>query len=148
MTETPGIALPAYYLHHQAPVKIVETSDGGAQVWRVSIDSGGWHEKNDIFVEIMLAVGGDIFRRSAADFVQEVEAFRAHYLEGEGPIFALYETVRSIVDLADTEGRQLTPREQALIRGIRQRTFVMFEEQLRAAGDPGADPEVAAGHAT
>ncbi|MEU5783583.1 hypothetical protein [Micromonospora lupini] len=148
MTETPGIALPAYYLYHQAPVKIVETSDGGAQVWRVSIDSGGWHEKNDIFVEIMLAVGGDIFRRSAADFVQEVEAFRAHYLVGEGPVFALYETVQALRDAAKAQGRPLSPKEQALIRGIRQRTFVMFEEQLRAAGDPGADPEVAADHAT
>ena len=39
--------------------------------------------------------------------------------------------------------RHLTPKEQALIRGIRQRTFVMFEEQLRAAGDPGADPDIA-----
>ncbi|WP_405427081.1 hypothetical protein [Micromonospora sp. NBC_00617] len=148
MTKAPGSALPAYYLYHQAPVKIVETPEGGARVWRLAIDSGGWHEKNDIFAEIMLAVGGDIFRRAEADFVQEVEAFRAHYLEGDGPIFALYETVRSIQGVADAEGRRLTPKEQALIRGIRQRTFVMFEEQLRAAGDPGADPELATGHAT
>ncbi|MET8280231.1 hypothetical protein [Micromonospora sp. NPDC005174] len=101
--------------------------------------------KSELFTEIVFAVGGDIFRCSEADFVQEVEAFRAHYLEGDGPIFALYETVRSIEDLAAAEGRHLTPREQALIRGIRQRTFVMFEEQLRAAGDPGADPDLATG---
>ncbi|MBM0235575.1 hypothetical protein JNW91_29670 [Micromonospora sp. STR1_7] len=143
MTEVSSSALPAYYLYHQSPVKIVETPDGGARVWRVSIDSGGWHEKNDIFVEIMLAVGGDIFTRTAADFVQEVEAFRAHYLQGEGPIFALYETVQALRDAAKAEGRHLTSKERALIRGIRQRTFVMFEEQLRAAGDPGADPDIA-----
>ncbi|MFG2051218.1 hypothetical protein ACGFIW_27785 [Micromonospora sp. NPDC048935] len=142
MTEMPGLVLPGYYLYYQSPVKIVETPDGGARVWRVSIDTGGWHEKNDIFVEITLGVGGDIFRRSAEDFVQEVEAFRAHYLKGDGPIFALYDAVRSIEDLADAEARHETPREQAIIRGIRQRTFVMFEEQLRAAGDPGADPEI------
>ncbi|MGC4772436.1 hypothetical protein ACLQ25_26110 [Micromonospora sp. DT44] len=140
----PGLVLPSYYLYHQSPVKIVKTPDGGARVWRVAIDTGGWQAKNDIFSEIVFDVGGDIFRRSEADFVQEVEAFRAYYLEGEGPIFALYETVRSIEDLAAAEGRHLTPREQALIRGIRQRTFVMFEEQLRAAGDPGADPDLAA----
>ncbi|PYC69742.1 hypothetical protein C7C45_15875 [Micromonospora arborensis] len=143
MTETPGLALPSYYLYYQSPVKIVETADGGARVWRVSIDSGGWHEKNDIFVEITLGVGGDIFHRTAEDFVQEVEAFRAHHLEGEGPIFALYETVRAIEDLADAEARHETPSEQAIISGIRRRTFVMFEEQLRAAGDPGADPDIA-----
>ncbi|MFE9188782.1 hypothetical protein ACFYL6_04130 [Micromonospora sp. NPDC007208] len=124
-------------------MKIVETPDGGARVWRLSIDSGGWHEKNELFVEITLDIGGDVFRRTAEDFVQEVERFRAHYLEGEGPIFALYETVQAVRDVAKAEDRHLTPKEQALIRGIRQRTFVMFEEQLRAAGDPGADPDIA-----
>ncbi|MCG5460306.1 tRNA pseudouridine(13) synthase TruD [Micromonospora sp. MED01] len=138
-----GLLLPSYYLYYQSPVKIVETLDGGARVWRVSIDTGGWHEKNDIFMEITLGVGGEIFRRSPEDFVQEVERFRAHYLEGEGPIFALYETVQAVRDVAKAEDRHLTPKEQALIRGIRQRTFVMFEEQLRAAGDPGADPDIA-----
>ncbi|RLP95478.1 hypothetical protein EAD89_01510 [Micromonospora sp. BL4] len=144
MTEMPSLVLPSFYLYYQSPVKIVETPDGGARVWRVGIDTGGWQEKNDLFVEITLGVGGEIFGRTREDFVQEVEAFRAHYLRGEGPVFALYETVRSIEDQADAEGRHLTPKEQALIRGIRQRTFVMFEEQLRAAGDPGADPELAA----
>ncbi|MET8308341.1 hypothetical protein [Micromonospora sp. NPDC005173] len=145
MAEMPGLVLPAYYLYYQSPVKIVETPDGGARVWRVFIETGGWQEKNNLFVEVTLGVGGDIFRRTAEDFVQEVEAYRAHYLTGEGPIFALYETVRSIEDRADAEGRHLTLKEQALIRGIRQRTFVMFEEQLRADGDPGADPELLAG---
>ncbi|MFF0313734.1 hypothetical protein ACFYPH_03665 [Micromonospora sp. NPDC005252] len=124
-------------------MKIVETSDGGARVWRVSIDTGGWQEKNDLFGEIVFDVGGEVFRQTAEEFVQEVERFRAHYLVGEGPIFALYETVQALRDVAEAEGRPLTPKEQALIRGIRQRTFVMFEEQLRAAGDPGADPELA-----
>ncbi|MFF4876436.1 hypothetical protein [Micromonospora sp. NPDC000668] len=140
-----GLSLPSYYLYYQSPVKIVETPDGGARVWRVSIDTGGWQEKNDIFVEITLGVGGEIFRRTPEDFVQEVERFRAHYLEGDGPIFALYETVQALKDAAKAEGRHLTLKEQAVIRGIRQRTFVMFEEQLRADGDPGADPELLAG---
>ena len=111
--------------------------------WRVAIDTGAWQEKNDLFNEIVFDIGGDVFRRTPEDFVQEVERFRAHYLEGEGPIFALYETVQAVRDVAKAEDRHLTPKEQALIRGIRQRTFVMFEEQLRAAGDPGADPDIA-----
>ncbi|WP_328650873.1 hypothetical protein OG598_22025 [Micromonospora sp. NBC_00330] len=143
MAQMPGLVLPSYYLYYQSPVKIVETPDGGARVWRVAIDTGAWQEKNDLFSEIVFDIGGDVFRRTAEDFVQEVEAFRAHYLKGEGPIFALYETVRSIELLADAEARHETPKEQALIRGIRQRTFLMFEEQLRAAGDPGADPDIA-----
>ncbi|WP_327648925.1 hypothetical protein [Micromonospora zamorensis] len=143
MVQMPGLVLPSYYLYYQSPVKIVTTPDGGARVWRVSIDTGGWHEKNDIFSEIVFAVGGDIFRRTPEEFVQEVERFRAHYLEGNGPIFALYETIQAVRDVAKAEDRHLTSKERALIHGIRQRTFVMFEEQLRAAGDPGADPDIA-----
>ncbi|MBM0279595.1 hypothetical protein [Micromonospora tarensis] len=142
MVEMPGLVLPSYYLYYQSPVKIVKTAEGGARVWRVSIDTGGWQEKNDLFSEIVFDIGGEVFPRSAEDFVQEVEAFRAHHLKGEGPVFALYETVRAIHNQADAEARHETPRERTLIRGIRQRTFVMFEEQLRAAGDPGADPDV------
>ncbi|MFI6064723.1 hypothetical protein ACIA47_05570 [Micromonospora sp. NPDC051227] len=143
MAQMPGLVLPSYYLYYQSPVKIVETPDGGARVWRVAIDTGAWQEKNDLFNEIVFDIGGDVFRRTPEDFVQEVERFRAHYLEGGGPIFALYETVQTVRDVAKAEDRHLTPKEQALIRGIRQRTFVMFEEQLRAAGDPGADPDIA-----
>ncbi|MEU7974657.1 hypothetical protein AB0B48_21730 [Micromonospora sp. NPDC049089] len=142
MAQMPGLVLPSYYLYYQSPVKIVETPDGGARVWRVAIDTGAWQEKNELFSEIVFDIGGEVFRRSPEDFVQEVERFRAHYLEGEGPIFALYETVQAVRDVAKAEDRHLTPKEQALIRGIRQRTFVMFEEQLRAAGDPGADPDI------
>lgn len=138
-----GLLLPSYYLYFRSPVKIVETPDGGARVWRVSIDAGGWHEKNEIFTEITLGVGGDIFRRTPEEFVQEVERFRAHYLEGDGPIFALYETIQAVRDMAKAEDRHLTSKERALIHGIRQRTFVMFEEQLRVAGDLGADPDIA-----
>ncbi|MGW0212884.1 hypothetical protein ACWDXH_00655 [Micromonospora chokoriensis] len=143
MVRMPGLVLPSYYLYYQSPVKIVQTPDGGARVWRVAIDTGNWREENDLFDEIVFDVGGEVFRRSPEEFVQEVERFRAHYLEGDGPIFALYETVQAIRDVAKAEDRHLTTKERALIHGIRKRTFVMFEEQLRVAGDLGADPDIA-----
>lgn len=143
MVRMPGLVLPSYYLYYQSPVKIVLTPDGGARVWRVAIDTGGWREENDLFDEIVFDVGGEVFRRTPEEFVQEVERFRAHYLEGDGPIFALYETVQAVRDVAKAEDRHLTAKERALIHGIRRRTFVMFEEQLRAAGDLGADPDIA-----
>ncbi|MEV6372640.1 hypothetical protein [Micromonospora musae] len=123
-------------------MKIVATPEGGARVWKVSIDTGGWVEQNQLFEEILLAIGGEIFTRSVDEFVQEVEAYRGHYLRGEGPIFALYETVRAITDAQARERRYPTPTEIALIEGVRRRTFVMFEEELQRAGDPGADPSL------
>ncbi|TWH68513.1 hypothetical protein JD77_03506 [Micromonospora olivasterospora] len=112
-------------------------------MWRLSSSTGGWQERNDLFEKIVFAIGGEVFSSSPEEFVQDVEEYRAHYLSGEGPIFALYETVKAIVDAEEREGRYLTETERAIVQGIRRRTFVMFEEELQRAGDPGADPTIA-----
>ncbi|MEV0325553.1 hypothetical protein AB0H63_03765 [Micromonospora echinospora] len=140
MESTPGLVLPAYSLYYDCPVKLVETPEGGMRAWRLSIDHGGWSAANDLIDEILFAVGGEISMVPPGEFVQEVEKFRACYLSGNGPVFALYATVAAIT--ATEEKRTLTDRERALVRGIRRKTFVMFEEQLRQQGDPGADPTV------
>ncbi|MFF0367277.1 hypothetical protein [Micromonospora sp. NPDC005087] len=99
---------------------------------------------NDL-VDKLLFVGGDeIDQLTRDEFIQQTEYERGYCLRGEGPIHALYETVRAINDAQARERRYPTQEEIALVTGIRRRTFVMFEEQLRAAGDPGADPELAA----
>ncbi|MEU2614964.1 hypothetical protein ABZ570_25770 [Micromonospora sp. NPDC007271] len=138
-----GLGLPAYYDYYDTPVKMVPTPEGGLTTWKLDRWTGGWLPANDIIDEILCAVGGDIFVRSAERFVQRTEAERGRYLKGDGPIFALYETVNAIEDVARAEGRPFTAEEAALIAGIRRRTFVMFEEQLQQAGDPGADPTIA-----
>ena len=147
MSQTPGLVLPAYFSYYRSPVKMVPTSDGGLMAWRLSIDTGGWEPAIDLVDEILFAVGGEISRLTTDQFVQRTEHARGRYLEGEGPVFALYETVKAIEDAADAERRRLTPHEQALISGIRRKTFVMFEEELLRAGDPGADPTIATGSA-
>ncbi|SCF35733.1 hypothetical protein GA0074695_6027 [Micromonospora viridifaciens] len=139
-----GLDLPAYYDYYHTPVKMVPTPEGGLAAWQLDRRTGGWKSANDIVDEILFAMGGDIFVRTAERFVQRTEAERGRYLKGDGPIFALYETVNAIEDVARAEGRPFTVEEAALIKGIRRRTFVMFEEQLQQAGDPGADPTIAA----
>ncbi|MFJ8577096.1 hypothetical protein [Micromonospora sp. NPDC093277] len=141
--EAQGSDLFGYYDYYETPVKIVPTSEGGLAAWRLDRRTGGWRQANDIVGEILFAMGGDIFVRTPERFVQRTEAERGRYLKGEGPIFALYETVNAIEDVARAEDRPFTPEEAALITGIRRRTFVMFEEQLQQAGDPGADPTIA-----
>ncbi|MGC3859779.1 hypothetical protein ACPSM1_06260 [Micromonospora chersina] len=144
MTETTdGLTRTGYYDYYDTPVKIVPTSGRGLSAWRLDRRTGGWRPANDIIDEILFAMGGDIFVRSAERFVQRVEEERGRYTKGDGPVFALYETVIAIEDVAIAEGRAYTPEEAALIAGIRRRTFVMFEEQLQQAGDPGADPTIA-----
>lgn len=142
MNGTPGLKLPAYFRYYATLVKMVRGRDGQIQAWRVSMDSGGWQNANELIDEILFAVGGEISTLTAESFVQEVERYRARYLAGEGPIFALYDTVKAITAAEQRERRYLTPEERAIVQGVRRKTFVMFEEQLRRQGDPGADPSV------
>ncbi|MEH0845288.1 hypothetical protein V6U81_23130 [Micromonospora sp. CPCC 205711] len=142
--DAPGLVLPSYYSYYDSPVKIVASGDG-PRVWRVSMEDGSWQEENEIFEELVSAIGGEIFKRTAMEFVQDVERYRAEYLSGDGPIYALYETAKSIIETGHRERRSPTTRELALVRGIRQKTFAMFEEELQRAGDPGADPSLAQG---
>ncbi|MEU4639151.1 hypothetical protein [Micromonospora sp. NPDC023814] len=139
----PGLVLPAYFSYYKSPVKMVGTPDGGIRAWRLSHATGGWEPADDLIEEILFAVGGEISSLTVDSFVEWTEHDRGRYLRGEGPVFALYETIRAIVESAQAEGRQLTTKELALVRGIRRRTFVMFEEELQRAGDPAADPSLA-----
>ncbi len=94
----------------------------------------------------MIFVGGDeIYEISRDEFVQLTEHERGRYLSGDGT------DLRSLRDRPGNRGTRYRggaavsdAQEQALIRGVRRRTFVMFEEQLQQAGDPAADPTIAA----
>ncbi|MDZ5445231.1 hypothetical protein U2F26_21275 [Micromonospora sp. 4G57] len=121
----------------------METADGGVAGWRLSWDTGGWQPANNLIDKVLFVGGDEIDEITRDEFVQRTEHDRGRYLKGEGPVFALYETVRAIEETLGREQRYPTLREQALISGIRRRTFVMFEEALQRAGDPGADPTIA-----
>jgi hypothetical protein len=108
-------------------------------------ETGGWQLANELVYEVVGAAGPDVFLLTPADFVDAVEAERGARLTGDGPVFALYETVNAILDAAQAQDRVATPEERALIRGLRRRTYRMFEEELRRRGDPAADPDLASG---
>ncbi|MFC4148217.1 hypothetical protein ACFO0M_18345 [Micromonospora mangrovi] len=142
-----GLVLPRFFSYYEAPVKLVETADGGVAAWRLSWDTGGWESADNLIDKVLFLGGDEIAEMTGDEFVQRTEHDRGRYLRGDGPIFALYETVRALDETLGRERRYPTPREQALISGIRRKTFVMFEEELQRAGDPGADPTIAAGSA-
>lgn len=142
-SQMPGLVLPAYFSYYKSPVKMVETEEGGIRAWRLSHRTGGWEPADDLIEEILFAIGGEISTLTVESFIQWTEHDRARYLRGDGPVFALYETIEGILDDAEREQRSLTDIELAMIRGIRRRTYVMFEEQLQRDGDPAADPSLA-----
>lgn len=142
-----GLVLPRFFSYYESPVKLVETADGGIVAWRLSWETGGWEPADNLIDKVLFLGGDEIAELTRDEFVQRTEHDRGRYLRGDGPVFALYETVRALDETLGRERRYPTPREQALIRGIRRKTFVMFEEELQRAGDPGADPTIAAGPA-
>ncbi|WP_089156709.1 hypothetical protein [Micromonospora sp. NBS 11-29] len=144
MSSSKGLSLPRFFNYYDSPLKLVSTADGGIAGWRLSRETGGWREAHELIDRVLFQGGDEINGISRDEFVQLTEQERGRCLRGEGAIFALYETVRAIEDTLREERRYPTPREQALIRGVRRRTFVMFEEQLQQAGDPGADPTIGA----
>ncbi|SBT54742.1 hypothetical protein [Micromonospora narathiwatensis] len=143
MTQLRGLVLPKFFIYYDSPVKLVETQDGGVAGWRMSADTGGWQPANDLIDKLLFVGGDEIHQISRDEFVWRTEQDRGRNLTGEEAVYALYETVRALEETIRQERRYPTPHEQALIAGIRRRTFVLFEEQLRQAGDPGADPTIA-----
>lgn len=140
----PGLQLPAYHTYYKRPVKMLATADGGMAAWQLDYTTGGWKPANDVIDEILFAVGGEIFGPMSKDeFIQFVEAARARYIAGEGPIFALYETTKALVHAPAQEGRTWTEVEKALIAGLRRKTYAMFEAELVRRGDPAADTAAA-----
>jgi hypothetical protein len=104
VSDVPGLSLPTFCTYYKHPVKMVETPDGGMAAWRLDSKTGGWESVNAHIDEMLFAVGGEDGELSRDEFVQLTEWFRGRYLKGEGPIFALYETVTAVTDVAFTEG--------------------------------------------
>ncbi len=142
MSET-RLPVPIYAVYWRIPAKIVRTPDGGLMTWKLNPDTGGWQPANDILDEILFATTStEISHIYAKDeFIDTVERARAQHLKGDGPVFALYETIAALIDTARRENRQPTPVEQAMIRGLRRQTYALFETELVRRGDPGADTE-------
>jgi hypothetical protein len=131
--------LPQYFDYYSRPVKFVPAPDGMA-VWRLSWETGGWEPADEAFAdEIIGDVGGEVFRLDKDRFVDLTEEQRGRRLRGDGPVYALYETVNGIIAGAEREHRSPNPTERALIQGIRRRTYPMFEAELARRGDPAAD---------
>jgi len=135
---------PSYYLFRRRPVKILPGPGGEAALWWLDLRTGAWVQDPDLVREI---ADGDRAEQPAPltphQFVDVVEAMRAARLTGDGPVFALYETINAVYAIAEAEQRRLTPEEMALLAGLRPRTYRMFEEELASQGNPAAQPDLA-----
>lgn len=129
---------PQYFAYYNKTF-FMETStiDNLDRGYLLNLRSGDFDERNDLIREVLFATTEDIHPRSHDDFIVNTEELRAHYLRGDGPIFALYETIAGIHEQREAENRRFSDQERALIRTLRHRTFQMWTEEFkrRAAGE-------------
>ncbi|MFB4308710.1 hypothetical protein [Actinomadura sp. GTD37] len=128
---------PQYYAYEGRPVIFVETPDGGLAVWVLSGRTGEFVRDRSYLEKIWFGTTADIETLTRDEFIQWVEEFRGRRLRGEGPAYALYETINGIEDAARAEPRRLTPEEKALIHTLRLRVHDLFDAELRAQGRQG-----------
>lgn len=131
------IETPAYFTYYAQTYRVDATPEGGLTGYLLNLRTGEFDEEPSHVREVLRAMASsDISKVSEEKFVQETEFARADRLKGDGPIFALYETIDGLYAQAKKEGRRLAPQESALIQALRKRTFKMWEDELahRAAG--------------
>ena len=115
-----------YYIVGLRPVKLVPTADGGLAVVKMDWETGVFEYGMEYLARAMSS-DPDVDHVSEHEFIQHVEALRSRRLRGDGPIFALYQTINAIEDAAKSHGRRLTDEEAALVDELRRQTYAMFQ---------------------
>ena len=138
-----ALRTPMFFKYFAQTYRLDSTPGGGRQGTILNLTTGLFEQDNGPIDEITRATStSDIKTLTEERFVQETEAARMSFLRGDGPIFALYDTIRGIDALAVKEGRSRSAQETALVKALRTRTFKMWAEEAdrRAAGAPPSFP--------
>jgi hypothetical protein len=117
-----------YYIVGDRPVKFVPLPEGGLSIRKMNWQTGIF-EYGIEYLARASSSDSDVDHVSEQEFIQHVEKIRARRLKGEGPIFALYQTMNAMVDTAKAQGRQLTGEERELVAELRRQTYEMFQNE-------------------
>jgi hypothetical protein len=110
------------------PVKFVPRPDGTLAVLQLNLTTGEFELNVDRYHQINSARDG-VEILTEDKFIDRVEATRARRLSGEGPVFALYELMNGIEDVARDEKRPLTAEEVALLKTLRRQSYALFQAE-------------------
>lgn len=134
MVQTPS------YFEYFAHSYVVDSTPGGGLTGRIlNWETGAFEEKPEHVTDVLFDHGPDIRSLDRERFVRRTEEQRQRYLRGDGPIFALYQTIDAIWAGAEEENRRITTEERALIESLYRRTFKMWEDEF-ARRDAGEAP--------
>ena len=132
------VQTPSYFEYYDHTYVVDSTPDGGLTGRILNWSTGRFEEKPDHVPDVLLGHEAEISALTRERFVIRTEEERKHYLRGDGPIFALYQTIDAIWDVAKEENRRITKEERALIDSLYRRTFKMWDDEFarRDAGEP------------
>ena len=122
--------LPLYFEFYNRTFRIEAGPDGREVGYHLSINSGAIEVDGSHIWEARNPRTHEIREVDRSRYVELTEAYRAHFLRGDGPVFALYATIEGIYEYAKACSRRLSVEEGALIRTIRRRTFALWEEEF------------------
>ena len=117
-----------YFMVGNFPVKFVPTPSGGLAVLELNLITGEFQPNLDRYDEVY-SRGAKVDNLSEDEFIQRVERIRARRLRGDGPVFALYELMNGIEDLAKEQNRSLAPDETALLASLRRESYARFQAE-------------------
>jgi hypothetical protein len=137
-----AIETPSYFVYYNRTYRIDSTPDGGLTGYLLDLETGEFEQTAEPIDDVLFNRKPEIRSVDEARFIDETEQARSYYLRGDGPVFALYDTINGLYDQAKAEGRRLGPEEKALIKSLRRKTYQLWEDELarRAAGEPPSFP--------
>ena len=133
------LPMPRFYKYFNKTYKLDRKENGNVAGFMLNLRTGAFDENNQHIDDVLFAMGeAEIRKLNEQRFIQETEMERQHYLRGDGPIFALYDTIEGLYEQARAEDRRLSQEELALIVSLRSRTFQMWEAEFarQATGEP------------
>ncbi|WP_103353850.1 hypothetical protein [Amycolatopsis sp. CA-128772] len=134
------VQTPSYFEYYNHTYVVESTPDGGLTGRILNWKTGDFEEKPEHVMDVLFDHGPDVRSLDRERFVRRTEEERHNYLRGDGPIFALYQTIDAIWAATEEEHRKISKEERALIDSIYRRTFKMWEDEFarRAAGEAPA----------
>ncbi|WP_051712948.1 hypothetical protein [Spirillospora albida] len=134
---------PEYYTYDEKPVVLLEPPDGGLIALAVNPWRGDFERAMRYTADLLFNRDADIEELSFEEFVTAVELYRARCNLGEGPVAAIYETIRGLIAAAEDQDRwELNAEEKALVRELSKRTNPLFDAALREQGLTPTPPPV------
>jgi hypothetical protein len=78
---------------------------------------------------MLFDTGGDVEYLSREQFIQYVESLRARRYKKDDTLGVLYQVMSAMEDVAEEQGRALSPKMKALLTVLRERTYDLFQEK-------------------